>query len=105
MRLTTNLLPPSIPGIYFYGPSAAPMPFGNGTVCAGSPVVRVLPLQISTPAGLVNLPIDLTQAPFSVGPDLVTAGSTWSFQFWYRDPTAPPAGFNLSNAMEITFAP
>ncbi len=38
----------------------------------------------------------------------VTAGSTWNYQFWYRDPPGGgggPAGFNLSNGMSITFCP
>jgi len=29
-------------------------------------------------------------------------GSTWSFQFLYRDPAGGPAGFNLTNAVELT---
>jgi hypothetical protein len=26
-----------------------------------------------------------------------------NFQFWFRDPAGGPAGFNLTNALKITF--
>jgi hypothetical protein len=33
----------------------------------------------------------------------ITAGSTWNFQFWFRDPVAGGASFNLSDGLEVTF--
>ncbi len=33
-----------------------------------------------------------------------TVGSTWTPQFYYRDP-AGTAGFNLSDAMRVTWTP
>jgi hypothetical protein len=35
----------------------------------------------------------------------ITAGSTWNFQFWYRNPAAGGAGFNLSDGLSIRFCP
>ena len=35
----------------------------------------------------------------------ITAGSTWNFQNWFRDPAAGGAFFNLSDGLEITFTP
>jgi hypothetical protein len=33
-------------------------------------------------------------------------GSTWNFQFWYRDSKGPlQSGFNLSDALTATFCP
>jgi hypothetical protein len=37
--------------------------------------------------------------------ELITPGSTWTFQFWYRDLAAGGAGFNLSNELSATFCP
>ena len=33
----------------------------------------------------------------------IIAGSTWNVQFWYRDPSGGPVGFNFSNALRISF--
>ena len=41
----------------------------------------------------------------SAGGGAITAGSTWNFQFWYRDPQGGPNGFNLSDGMRVTFCP
>ena len=35
----------------------------------------------------------------------ITAGSTWLFQAWFRDPAAGGAAFNLSDARQIEFLP
>jgi hypothetical protein len=34
---------------------------------------------------------------------MFTPGSSWNFQFWYRDPQAGGARFNLSNALHVDF--
>ena len=98
-------LPSNLPGIFFYGPFQAQLPFGNGFVCVGGSVNRVLPALISDPMGTVRLDVDLTQPPFGSGAGAVLPGSTWNFQYWYRDPTGFPTTFNLSDAVQITFAP
>jgi hypothetical protein len=35
----------------------------------------------------------------------ITAGSTWYFQFWFRDPAAGARNVNLSNGLAATFCP
>ena len=36
----------------------------------------------------------------------ILSGQTKRFQFWYRDPVGPcGTGFNLSNALVLTFTP
>jgi hypothetical protein len=45
--------------------------------------------------------LDFTNPPSPAAQ--ITAGSTWYFQTWFRDPGFGPAGFNLSNAVEVPF--
>ena len=47
--------------------------------------------------------LDYTNPPQAAGQ--ITVGSTWNFQFRYRDPAAGGAYFNLSDGLEITFCP
>ena len=49
--------------------------------------------------------VDFTEPPAGAGPGKIDPGSTWYFQFWYRDPAAGMAGFNLSDAVAIEFCP
>ncbi len=92
-----------VPGIFFYGPGQATIPFGQGTLCvAQAGIIRIKPPLFSSFLGTVNRSIDFTTFPFDSGAGAITPGSTWNFQFWYRD---PGFGFNLSNAVEVTFCP
>ena len=38
-------------------------------------------------------------------PRTFSPGSNWNFQFWYRDPNGGPVGYNLTDALSITFCP
>jgi hypothetical protein len=92
---------PNTPGLYFFGPSSTQLPFGNGTLCVGGPLLRL--------AGHVAVNNTLThtldvQQPTS-GTAPILPGSTHRFQAWYRDPAAGGAGFNLSDGLEVTFTP
>lgn len=89
---------------------AAPIALGDGRFC----------LDASAP-GLARFPASPTGADgtFQEGPGLIaftqsslpaasaiTAGSSWSFQAWYRDPGGPcGSGSNLTNAVRATFVP
>jgi glucose/arabinose dehydrogenase len=97
-------VPPGQPGIFFYGDLQASAPFGQGTLCVGgtSGVIRIKPSLTASFLGTANRNLDFTQPPFDAGMGLVTGGSTWHFQYWYRD---PGFGFNLSNALAVTFCP
>ena len=48
---------------------------------------------------------DYTQPPMDAGSGMITPGSFWYFQAWYRDPAAIGAGFNLSDALSVRFCP
>ena len=95
---------PNQPAIFFYGPEQAQVPFGNGFLCVGTGATGIARLDVETGAGnVVTHALDMTMPPTPA--TQITAGSTWDFQCWYRDPAAGGAFFNLSDGLEITFTP
>jgi hypothetical protein len=106
LGLSAQGVPPGTLGVFFYGSTKAQVPFGNGTICIGGAVNRILPTVLADSNGSASLALDLSQPPFQGGGSgTVTPGSTWNFQLWYRDPAGFPSTFNFSDALEITFAP
>ncbi|MDP6409801.1 MAG: PQQ-dependent sugar dehydrogenase [Planctomycetota bacterium] len=91
-------------GLFYYGPQQAQIPFGDGVRCVGGTVWRLNPPQVIEPGGHASRPLDFSAPPAPGGQ--IDAGETWFFQFWYRDPTGPQgSGFNLSDALSVTFCP
>ncbi len=88
-------------GIFYYGGSRISLPFGNGFRCAGGGITR-LPVVTTGASGYVTYTLDNTVAPHSTK---IVAGSSWNFQFWFRDPPAGGAEFNLSHGLGISFGP
>ena len=103
MALITWGAPPLQPGIYFYGNYEVQVPFGDGYRCVGGNVFRLLDPSFADAQGNVYQPLDFNTPPFDSGLGMITPGSTWSFQWWYRDPAAGGAGFNLSSGIRVTF--
>ena len=99
--LRVQACPPSESGLFFYGPGAVMVPFGNGWRCVGGGIVR-LQAQRSDDAGSVMRPIDYGDLPQG---GQIQAGDTWYFQYWYRDPMGGGAFFNLSDGLEARFCP
>jgi hypothetical protein len=99
--LFANGLPALETGVFLMGTATDNTPFGNGTLCVGGAVHRLG--TASTAAGVATLALDVTDP--SSPASQITAGSTWHFQFWYRDTTGGGAGFNLSNGLSATFCP
>ena len=90
------------PGLFFFGGVQTQVPFGNGFRCVtGATVVRLNPASPANGLGNNARAVDFTTAQGST----ITAGSTWNFQYWYRDVAAGGAGFNLSNGLSATFQP
>ena len=109
--LTTNDLtlfssgcPPNKTGIFYYGPNSIAIPFGDGLRCVGGSITRLAPRQTDA-LGFASQTLDLDSAPFDGGSGQAVAGATLRFQFWYRDPAAGGAGFNLSDALAVKFCP
>jgi len=104
MRFDASSLLPGQPALLFAGLNAVNngdgVTFGDGLRCAGGSVVRL------------GVRVPDAQGEASWGPGLSGQGG-WSggdrrfVQAWYRDPNGGPCGFgfNLSNGLDITFAP
>jgi hypothetical protein len=102
--LSASSGPPGQPGIFYYGSGQVQLPFGNGFRCVGGSVSRLPSVTIAN-NGRAFYQLDFTQPPANGGPGEITPGSTWNFQFWYRDPQGGGHGFNLSDGLEVTFCP
>jgi len=105
LSLVANGCVPDQFGLFFYGQSTGLTPFGQGSLCisAASPgLFRLSPPTLADSSGTALHPIDWNSGPVSTGPGEILAGSTWHFQYFYRDPTF---GFNLSDAVSIEFCP
>jgi hypothetical protein len=97
--LVCNGLPPNTNGLFYFGPNEILQSFGNGFRCVGGTVVRLNVLQVSG-AGVAVRPLDFNNMPAG---GAILPGATWKFQFWYRNPAAGGAGYNLSNGLSATF--
>ena len=99
--LTTEGLPSGVSTLYFFGTNQIQTSFGDGFRCVGGTVRRLPPTAMSSSAGELARPVDLSVAPAA---GLITPGSTWNFQCWYRDPMGPGGtGFNLSDGLSVSF--
>lgn len=100
---------PGQAGLFFYGPDVVNQPFGDGILCVGPGnlgLVRLGDAVVVDGAGTAERPVDFQAPPLKSGPKAWTPGSTWTIQFWYRDPAGPGgSGFNTSDAMRVTFTP
>jgi FG-GAP repeat len=99
--------PPGQFGLFFYGPYQAELPFGDGFFCVAGGTIglfRVSPPVLVGGGGSVGWNVDFTQPPAVGGPGGIFPGSTWNFQFWYRDPGGPGgSSFNFSDALSGAF--
>lgn len=95
-------LPGGSLGLFFYGASAqAANPLGGGFLCVGggAPVWRLGVVGTAPGEQTVSWSLDY-QAPPAAGAQ-IAPGSTWNFQFWFRD----GASSDLTDALEIQFVP
>ena len=101
LDLLLSGMPPGNIGLVYLGEAKAQLPFGDGLRCVGAGAL-----------GLIRLPAGAASAGGSLGSTAVistaglTAGSSWNFQGWYRDPGGLcGSGYNLSNALSIVIIP
>ncbi len=93
-------------GLFFYGPNQIMAPFGDGFRCVGGTTSRLNPPVMTDGFGDVTRQVDFNAPPANAGAGQITPGSTWNFQFWFRDPMGPGAtGFNLTDGLSVIFCP
>ncbi|MFT7486049.1 MAG: hypothetical protein ACI9F9_001902 [Candidatus Paceibacteria bacterium] len=90
--------PVGIPGLFFFGDNQVQVPFGEGNLCIQGGITRLQPTLFVGGNGSALLNLDLTVAPAAAA---FAPGVTTNFQFWYRDNQGGPAGFNLTDGLEI----
>ena len=96
-------MPPTSPGLLFAGQQATNQPNpggGAGNLCVTGGVVR-LRTAAADGTGRWTHALELPE-PGQSGTLPVTAGSTWYFQLWYRQPGSPPSS-NFSSAVRVMF--
>ncbi len=98
LTLLVSSAPSSTFGLFFYGLNQANAPGGDGFVCVGAPFYRLPPVQADV-FGLAQYTLNLNAPPTPAA--LITPGSTWNFQFWFRQMS--PSGYNFSDALAIPF--
>jgi len=76
------------------------VPFGNGYMC----IMPFQGIQRMTPQNLVSTTLHKSIAAEPLEFVNFVPGSSWNFQFWYRDYAAGGAYFNLSDALHVDFA-
>lgn len=91
--------------LFFYGSSTASAPMGDGLRCVDGAMFRLSPPAVVDGSGHIERALDFDAPPAGAGPGAIGAGSTRYFQLWYRDPSGGPAGFNLSDGLEVRFCP
>lgn len=113
--LRATSLPVNQFGLVFMGGAAVDQPFGDGRQCvtSGGMGFHRFPLMATGPAGEMELSagslgaglVATSQSLFAPS-GWIQPGQTWHFQCWFRDTFGPcTSGFNLSNAMQVTFTP
>lgn len=106
LRLTVDGVIPNGPGIFIRSPDRALVPFGNGYLCIGTATLggRVrMGVGFADATGHVDRALDVTSSPQASAQ--IIAGSTWCFQYWFRDSGGATQPFGLSDAVEVVFCP
>jgi hypothetical protein len=82
------------------GQPVAGVPFQNGWLCLGQPLLSFPPKKTNS-NGILKVVLDFSTYPASALLPFQDLG----FQFWFRDPAAAGAGANLSEGLHAVFCP
>jgi hypothetical protein len=98
--------PPHVNGFFFYGSHATEVPLGDGFRCVAGSVFRLGPALQTNPSGQVSRLVNFSVPPAGSGPGQINPGSTWYFQWYYRNVGGPlGSNYNLSDALRADFCP
>lgn len=103
--ILTGINMPNSSALYFQGTAQAGVVFGDGLRCVVGGVLR---LGVKINAGNTSSYPVAGDPPVSVRGMIPAAGGTRFYQCWYRNAAAafcPPALFNLTNGLAITWTP
>lgn len=100
LTLVAQDVPVGTPGLFFFGQMPANLPFGEGLRCVGGSIARIQPETFGSSTGQVTRTLDLTTSPAA---GVIVSGVTQYFQYWYRDPSGGPSGFNTTNGVSVSF--
>ncbi|MFT4539433.1 MAG: hypothetical protein ACI835_001880 [Planctomycetota bacterium] len=100
---------PGEPGLFYYGASRVGAPFGDGTRCVSAGAYGQfrlgVPLTVASNGTAFKF-LSFVSGVGNLNQGDLAAGSSWHFQFWYRDPAGVGgSGFNLSDAITIVLCP
>jgi len=87
----------------FYGPELTQLPFGDGYLCVGGGTLGIQAIGstfLLDVDGAAIVPVDMTSKPLKPW----APGTTWTIQVAFTDPGGG-AGFNLTDAMQVTLTP
>jgi len=93
-------------GVLFMGGGQASLPFGAGLRCVvpGGQGVHRFPVGQADFFGEIRIDQIVSYSQGFSGSGRIQPGSSWNFQFWYRDPQGPCSStFNLTNAIPVDF--
>ena len=90
---------PDTAGLFFFGPNAIQVTFGDGYRCVGGAIQTLRNTRVEGEALFHGVDFGSPAA------GALTAGSTWSFQAWFRDPNPGGPGFGTSDGVRVTFLP
>ena len=101
LQLQAFGLPPNVLNLFFFGTTQTLVPFGNGYRCIAAPFYRLPPTNADF-FGDATFNLDVNNLPQG---QVFSAGQTWNFQNWYRDPAAGGANYNASDGLSVVFCP
>ncbi len=90
-------------GMFFYGDHPDGALFGDGFRCVRRPIYRLEPVIQLDGQGAGSVIVDFQNPPQSQA--RILPGSTWYFQFWFRDPFFGGSHFNTTNGLSASFCP
>lgn len=108
LRFEVRDMQPGRSAILFMGAGVGQSVLGDGlrVVTAASSGYYRYSVRTAGPDGSFQLANVISHSQSFAPPGRIQPGSVWNFQCWHRDPAGPcNRGTNLTNAVEVTFAP